>query len=655
MADKSAVPEAPSLAVVPFANRTGDVSLDWFGEGVARLVMDNLAQSRHVRVVSMDRVQKLLDDHGGDLTSAIAAEGAIDHLMTGEIMKGPDGLTVTARLTDTDEERELASKRLDGLSEQLLIQGSDEIAAAARHGLGVPPTESVDVYAADFASSNTAAYQAYIEGLTALTNYRYDAAETLFDEALELAPDFTMARYRLAFLKSETGRVEAALTDIREVVEEASRLSDREARYARAGEAYLANRNDEAEAAYREILERYPYELEARFFLSHLLSFADRREEELEELKILAQLEPTNPTVWSMMGDAHLALGELNQAVTEFRRYLELLPDSANGHHLLADAYRAQGEFDLATEEYTRALELDPEFHYATVSRAVTHVLQGQRQSAKANLQALVEDDSAAPRLRIDAGFELAAILRSEGRFQEAAEVLETLQDPIAEQQIYHAMSLSVQGTSWMELGNLQRAGLLIESAIDISPGVPTRYLFARGLLELEMGDNGAVSDTTNSILEGALPPDDPDRTEDKAAAYLRGAEELANGNAERAIEELTTAVTLEGYDYAVYRLTLARAYLAAGRHQEAMAAARQASRVDDFANPRLDLDLDRHRALLVLAEVQEVMGRPVEAAALATEFLEIWKGADPDLPDLERAHRLARVEAAGQQQLLEP
>lgn len=640
----SEIAAVPAVGVLPLENLTGNDELDWFGDGLARLVSDNLAQSRHVRVVSTDRMSSLLKSHGGQVSAAAAAEEGIAYLFSGEILPSGDGYVVTGRLTDTAEERELVSQRLEAVGSGELIWGSEQLASAARRGLEIPPTESVDIYAADFAAGNPEAYQFYAKGLAALSDYRYDEAEIALEKALELAPEFTMARYRLAFALAETGRTDEALGLIQLAVTEADGLPEREARYIRAGEAYIGRRYGEAEADYREILERYPYETEARYFLAHALSSMDRYEEEIEELEILAELEPESASIWSMLGEAHLNLGELSLAVTELQEYVRLQPDSPNGHHILADAYRAQGELDLAVLEYSKALEIDAEFHYSTVSLAVVEFLSGRSSEARQRLRALVENEEAPPRNRIDGGFELASILRSEQRFREADGILQALEGSIAAEQIRQAMSLSTRGTCWMEIGEPGRARQLIAQSIEASPGVPTRYLFARGLLELGQGEFSALEATALGILEESLPADDPDRTEDKAAAFLRGSALLEQGEVEGAIEELTRAVILEGYEYAVYRLGLARSYLSAGRLQEAMATARQAATDRDPADPRLDLDLDRRRALLLLAEVQLAMKRPAEAAAGARGVLTLWSEADPDLPDLARARELAQA-----------
>ena len=634
----------PAVGVLPLQNLTGNDELDWFGQGLARLVSDNLAQSRHVRVVSMDRMSTLVKSHDGQLSAADAAAQDIAYLFSGEILPATEGYMVTGRLTDAAAEREIVSERLEAVGTEELISGSEQLASAIRRGLEIPPTESVDIYAADFAAGNPQAYEFYDQGLSALSEYRYDAAEEALEEALDLAPDFTMARYRLAFTLAEMGRTDEALGLIQLALTEADRLPEREGRYIRAGEAYIDRRYSEAEEHYRGILESYPYETEARYFLAHTLSSMERYEDEIEELEILAELEPESASIWSMLGEAHLFLGELSLAITELQEYVRLQPDSPNGHHLLADAYRAQGELDLAASEYSKALEIDATFHYSTVSLAVVEFLSGRSTEASQRLQSLVDNEEAPPRNRIDGGFELSSILRSEQRFRDAEEVLRTLETLIAAEQVREAMSLSTRGTCWMEIGESESAGRLIDQSIRASPGVPTRYLFARGLLELRRGELPALEATALEILEGALPADDPDRTEDKAAAFLRGSALLAQGEVDGAIEELTRAVALEGYEYGVYRLGLARAFRAAGRLQEAMAAARQAATERDPADPRLDLELDRRRALLELAEVQLAMKRLDEAAAEASEVLEVWSEADPSLPDLVRARELVQA-----------
>ena len=244
-------------------------------------------------------------------------------------------------------------------------------------------------------------------------------------------------------------------------------------------------------------------------------------------------------------------------------------------------------------------------------------------------------------------GREMASLLRAEGRFRRAAEILASLEAPLASEKVRESLALSVRGTSLLELGDLSAARSLIDRAVRSFAGTPTRYLFARGLVELRENRLEDLQATVAKILAGALPADNPDRTEEKAAACLLGMRELQGGRPQGAVNEFARAVNLRGTEYASYKLWLAKAYLAAGVLSQALAAAHEASQPSDPANPRLDLELDRTRAVLVLAQVHKAFGHPAEASALARQFLDRWQGADPGLPELGAAHGLVSMSRA--------
>jgi serine/threonine-protein kinase len=625
------------VGVLPFVNRTGDAELEWVGDGLAQLVTDGLADSSLLQVVGAERMAATEDD----ATEAATALG-VTALVSGELLPGPDGITVASRVVDPATGTSLAARRVDGLDATGLLRCADDLVAETRRGLGLPPKESVDVHTADFVADNPQAYEAYIEGLRSFVDWRYDDAERLFSEALALAPKYTMARYRLATVYAATGRTDESLAEIRRAASEADSLTDREAKYITASRAYFERRFDDALMAYRELVETYPYDTDARHLLAGLLDDLGRYEEELQELRVLARLSPDNSVVHSMMGYAYLGLGDTTNAILELQRCVELEPDSANHHHSLGEVYQAQGELELAAAEFEAALAVDPAFPLALIGLPMIQALQGSWLDAEVSFRRLAEDPSLLPRYRLDAGFELSSILRSRGRFRDSVDILSSLAPLLEAEGVREAMALSIRGTGLMELGELRDADRLIARAVDRSPGVPTRYLFARGQLELRRADLDAARAIADEIEGYALPADDPDRTENKAAAYLRGSALLADGDAAGAIAELSRAVALSGYDYAVYRLALARAYLAAGRLPEAMAAARQAAAPGDPSDPRLDLELDRVRAGLVLAEVQMAMGRGPKAVAEAEDFLAAWRDADPGLADVERAKNIA-------------
>ncbi len=148
----------PVVGIVPFANRTGDAALDWYGEGIARLVADGLSTSRHLRVLSASHTEPLtVIASAAEMATRAGVEG-FDMLLTGEILPAPAGLILSARLAEIPSGRQLAARTFDAEEPRQLLLPASEIVREARKGLKVPTRESEAVFAADFAAENPEAY-----------------------------------------------------------------------------------------------------------------------------------------------------------------------------------------------------------------------------------------------------------------------------------------------------------------------------------------------------------------------------------------------------------------------------------------------------------------------------------------------------------------
>ena len=102
----------------------------------------------------------------------------------------------------------------------------------------------------------------------------------------------------------------------------------------------------------------------------------------------------------------------------------------------------------------------------------------------------------------------------------------------------------------------------------------------------------------------------------------------------------------MPGYQYSIYKLGLARSLFAEGKHEEALKLAEAASTERDPGDIRLDLELDRSRALLLEARILAASAGPAGAGSRARVFLVRWRYAKPGQADRVLAERL--VKAAG-------
>ncbi|HCK84587.1 MAG TPA: hypothetical protein DHW63_08745 [Hyphomonadaceae bacterium] len=641
----------PVIAVAAFQNQTGDVKLDWLSEGIASLVRDGLAESSHLIVVSPTRWQAVLRDHeggvgiGADVLSS-AARAGIDFVVSGEFMEGPRGLLLTARLSDVDGGVNLAPHRREDLSAQTLLGEASRLVLVIKGGLGVPHTESVAGFSADFAVNNMTAYEAYLNGIGFFLKFDYRSAERAFRKALELAPNFHMARYRLAHVEVASGDTEAGLATLDKIPKDAP-LTRRERLYVDGAHAYFERDAGRAQAIYSSMLQEFPFDVEARWLLALSYDLAFEDDAAVAELKRLLEQEPQNDYLWSYLGETYLRLGDYDLARQALDQYLKLKPRDPFGFTTLGQLDQLTGNLNDAADHFVHALELEPGFVPARLALARTQVLRNRWDDAEAQLRRLATDEEAPAGIRIDAAFDLSALLRGQGRFDDSLRPLETLEPLIHKEVVGEAMALAQRGTAHAELGQFVQADKLITLAIERSPGVPTRYLFARASVLLMRGDTAGARAVAAQIRNQPMPQDSPHDAamvqEDafRAAAYLEGMADLLVESPLKAREALTRVLAMPGYQYSIYKLGTARALMQERKLPEALEMARAAASERDAGEIRLDLELDRSRALLLEADILAAMGDEAASTARAREFLRRWKAADPGQRDRVRAEHL--------------
>ncbi|MDX1555196.1 MAG: tetratricopeptide repeat protein, partial [Xanthomonadales bacterium] len=622
----------PIVAVRAIRNVTGDPDLDWYSEGLANLVRDNLSQSRFLRVVSPPKWSAITAGATDENEIATRAEEeGIGFILSGEMLMTPEGITVSSRLTDTAGGVQLSSRQVQGLTSETLLTASGPLATQVKQGLNVPRAEQVDIFAADFATSNLSAYESYIAGLQFFLKFEYEKAEQAFRAALELAPDFAIARYRMAYIQAVTGRTEQAISNMERALE-AEPLADRERQYIEAALALFQRDYDLAAQKFEALLETYPFEIEAREMLAQAYWGQYRHEEAIREMELLAAEEPQNQVIWSWLGWYRLAMGDFEGAQPALERFAQLAPEDANSHVLLGDSLRYQGDFQAARAKYLHALEIDDDMPEVAHSLATIEFLEGRFEVAEARFRDIAESESLSIRWRLDALFPLVSLLAAQGNFQEAVALLQAFNEMLEEEQIRLAMATSMEALFQLEMGHIAAARELAESAIGLSPGVPTRYLFARGLIELRAEEFDQLEATAEEISSHALPADNPDRTEEMAAAYLRGMAAIAQQDFAVAREMLDKSLALEGYAYTLYALGLARVMSHQGEHQAALELIAKAARPDP-ADARIDLEPERVQSLLLTAEIHRAAGEDQKAKAAAKDFLHRFDQADPGHP----------------------
>jgi tetratricopeptide (TPR) repeat protein len=147
---------------------------------------------------------------------------------------------------------------VDELSAQLLVSGD--------RGQGARLAQT-----AALTTSSLPALKAYLDAERNLRAARFDSAVAGFQLATDLDSSFALAHYRLAVAATWTGRMGLLAPSIVRARAVADRLSERDRALLSAFAEVARGAPDAAERQYREILEAYPDDLEARFQLANVL------------------------------------------------------------------------------------------------------------------------------------------------------------------------------------------------------------------------------------------------------------------------------------------------------------------------------------------------------------------------------------------------
>jgi TolB-like protein/Tfp pilus assembly protein PilF len=187
---------APSIAVLPFVNLSSDPEQDYFSDGLAEQVLDQLARVPELRVIART---SSFSFRGKDADiAAIAQKLNVSHVLEGSVRKSGNRLRITAQLIRADDSSHLWSQSYDReLIDIFAIQ--DEIAAAVVQQLelqllgGRLPARPT--------TGSPEAYEAYLRALYLDTRRGTDdlqAARASYERALDLDSRFAPAWAGLA-------------------------------------------------------------------------------------------------------------------------------------------------------------------------------------------------------------------------------------------------------------------------------------------------------------------------------------------------------------------------------------------------------------------------------------------------------------------------
>jgi TolB-like protein/Tfp pilus assembly protein PilF len=364
---------ANSIAVLPFDNRSvGDEGAEFFAAGIHDDLIVLLSKLSDIRVISSKSVERFRDTKDG--IQQIAKALGVSAILEGGVRVAGDRVRINVQLTDVETEtgqwaevydRELSVTNIFGIQSEVALNIVNSLQATLspdeRQRLAVVPTQ------------NLQAYEAYLLGkqeMTRRTVASMREAIEQFQRATELDADFALAYVGLAesyFILQDWGHIssENARPMIREAATRALELDGQ------LGEAYVSlapvyemdGEYAAAEAAYIRGIELNPGYATAHSWYGLFLYWRmGRIEEAVEQAEQALLLNPLSALLRMAYGDILSAAGRFDNALSQYRRSIELDPEFGGAHKMIADHYLyAYGRTDDALESYRNAVAAEPD------------------------------------------------------------------------------------------------------------------------------------------------------------------------------------------------------------------------------------------------------------------------------------------------------
>lgn len=358
----------PSIAVLPFANMSGESEQEFFVDGLTEDIITELSRRHELFVISRNStfVYKGQSVNLREIARKLGAQ----FLVEGSVRKSGGQLRVTAQLIDTATDTHIWAERYDRkLDDVFAIQ--DELTAAIVATLpGRVEAAQQDVVARK-TPANMAAYECVLAAK--VRHHRSSRAENeealkLVTRALELDPEYAHAHaWRGCILGQAWGYgwcadKDAAFDEVIRELELAQELDSNDADVQRILAAISISRNDLTKARHhqeRALALNPNYDL---VVVQHgeLLTWLGHPKEGADWIRKAMRLNPHHPErFWSHLGKAHFTAHEYPEAIEAF---MHLSKMDANQHAFVAAAYHWLGDRTAASAHLAQIDKVDPEF-----------------------------------------------------------------------------------------------------------------------------------------------------------------------------------------------------------------------------------------------------------------------------------------------------
>jgi len=650
--------DKPTLAIMYFKNNTGDESLDNLRSALSDLLITDLSQSRYIRVLTADRIFEILDQlnlqevrsYSSDDLKKVATRGGATHILQGNFIKLGETFRIDIDLKESKTMDSIGTEKTEGIGEESIFTMVDDLTRRIKANFRLSEETiagDIDKDVTAITTSSPEAYKYYVEGRKYHSQGDFHKSIELMEKAITIDPEFAMAYRSMGASHWSLYNTTISIEYSKKAFELSDRLPDREKYLIQGNHNKNSEKTwDKAIDAYKKLLELYPEDWIGMSSLGLLYNNLGEKDKAIKLFERSIQLNNNAYQIYSNLASLYRSKGFFDKSQKVLEGYLKDIDDNAAGRYQLARHFFLKGEFDRALAETKRSLSLNPSYFRNFWTRGDIYIYKGDYSQAEKEYCKLLElDEKSTQIIGLD---RLAYLNLFHGRFERAIDlthdVIELAEISEDERQILggHRDLSDLYLRSRRPEKAMEECEIAWALAVEQDNVQEQRNaLYWKSLVYLAMGlteDALRTADELKKLIDESM-------NKKLISNYysLMGWIELQRGQYSQAIDffiKIPPLISVVSNWHIDIANSLGTAYLKAGNLEKAQ---EEFEKIISFILGRQWYGDIYVKAFYMLGQIYEQQGDSARAIEHYEKFLNLWKNADPGLPELEDAkQRLA-------------
>ncbi len=350
-----ALPERPSIAVLPFENMGGDPEQSYFADGMTEDLITDLSKVAGLFVIARNSTFAY-KGKPKDIREVAKTLG-VRYVLEGSVRRSGDEIRVNAQLIDAATGGHVWADRYDGKMKNIFgLQ--DKVTHNVVTALAVTLTKEDRERVARRSTENVQAYDVFLKGwqhYLRQTPEDFQAAIDYFKKAVELDPKYGRAYAALAATYWEAStrfwdlalglkRSHDAQFQAEQFLAKAMLNPTPLAHQVASAMLLRSQQYDEAIAEAKRATAGDPNDADGYVALANVLSFTGKANEALDLVERAIRLNPHYPPHYLyQLGLARFGMNRLGEAAASLERAIALNPDDYSSERLLLATYGLLG------------------------------------------------------------------------------------------------------------------------------------------------------------------------------------------------------------------------------------------------------------------------------------------------------------------------